>query len=852
MNFPLSWRALSLLSCALGLVGPIVAQSPFHFEGAANSYLPHQGPGAARVMTLFDRDGDGDRDLARLHDGPLLQLAENVDGALANLQTISLSGWTWSDGGLADGDFNLDGFPDLAVAGKRINGSTPLPTLRLFLGSASGTMTPQPDSILAVSPLRIRAGDLDGNGSDEILVLGRQNTRFEIFRPGGSANAVDVGEPIVDLLLEDFDGDGVLDLVLLTSNTGSGAQLRVWTGNGASAFVPARTFPAQSNPRRIFAVDVDDDGDLDVLTDDDLVGQVDLLVHRNDGSAVFSAPVRTTLIQQYWEVFDVVTETFAGDGHPDLLIGAGQSGNTGALFSALGDGAGGFSLHDALPLRAEDFELVDFDGDGSRDLVTVDGQVLTPARDGGLGGFRPAFSLDTLGAPATVAVDFDRDGIEDLALSDRDDPLVHLLRADGEGNLTLVATATLSAPTHSLVAGDVDGDGDDDLVGLTPGQVSTMPNNGSGQFAAPVTSPITGFVGYKVASGDLDGDGRLDLVLTDKRSSAASILLGRSDGGFDETTWDMGDIGGDIRLRDVTGDGQLDLVHVSAIDQKLVVRPGQGDGSFGASSRFSFPASSRYIAVGDVDGDQDDDVLVARNQGAVLLLNDGAGRFARSQVISGLPVSAEALALLDLDGDGDRDAVLLGAEVRSSMVLLENVGGTFVTSSPPIAVAAIDGCIPGAIGHGDFDADGRVDLVLSVHSTITGFSSVYVRWNRSNLHAHGVPTPGGNVQLELAASSRAGQMYVVLPSLRGTYPGLPLLGNEILPLNPDIALWGALGNTAFFRGFGGFLDSKGTAQAFLDLPPIGELEGLRADFAFITLDGFFLRPASNSARVTIL
>ncbi|MGY3090588.1 methionine-rich copper-binding protein CopC, partial [Hymenobacter sp. UYAg731] len=209
----------------------------------------------------------------------------------------------------------------------------------------------------------------------------------------------------------------------------------------------------------------------------------------------------------------------------------------------------------------------------------------------------------------------------------------------------------------SVVVGDIDGDGDLDLLTANLiGSVNIRLNNGMGVFSGN-TGVAVGTTTASVALGDLDGDGDLDLVTADYSSNTASVRLNNGTGQFNNgSNPGVGTNPTSVAVGDVDGDGDLDLLTANyGTTGTVSVRLNNGAGVFSGGSDPGVDSRPQSVAVGDVDGDGDLDLLTANGIGTVSVrLNNGAGVFSGGSN-PGVGTNPTSVAVGDVDGDGDLD-----------------------------------------------------------------------------------------------------------------------------------------------------------------------------------------------------
>jgi hypothetical protein len=463
------------------------------------------------------------------------------------------------------------------------------------------------------------------------------------------------------------NGDGNLDLV--AGNSGQTNKLYLNDGSGGFDATGTALGSETDTTRSVVLGDVDGDGDLDLIAGND--GQTNKL-YRNDGNGGFS--LVGNIGNQADPAWSVVLGDVDGDGDLDLIAGNRFATTDNKLY--LNDGSGGFAATGtAAGSETDDTESVvlgDVDGDGDLDLIAGNSnQTNKLYRNNGSGGFDATgtdVGSETDLTFSVVLGDVDGDGDLDL-IAGNSNQTNKLYRNDGSGGFDAIGTAVGSETdaTESVVLGDVDGDGDLDLIAGNRFTTNKLYlNDGSGGFPDAGT-PGTA-VGsesdntYSVVLGDVDGDGDLDLI-AGNFFGTNRLYLNNGSGSFDAFVTPEGgetDQTFSVVLGDVDGDGDLDLI-VGNADQTNKLYRNDGNGGFDA---FGTPVGSETdqtlsVVLGDVDGDGDLDLIAGNWFGTNrLYLNNGSGVFDAT----GTDVGSEtdftySVVLGDVDSDGDLDLV---------------------------------------------------------------------------------------------------------------------------------------------------------------------------------------------------
>jgi hypothetical protein len=490
--------------------------------------------------------------------------------------------------------------------------------------------------------------------------------------------------------------------------------------------------------------DVDGDLDADVLvgSQSGIVFQQNRL-YVNDGSAVFR-DATSQMPPMFLRTRSLALGDVDGDSDLDLLIGNGGSpflAQQNRLY--VNDGSGVFSdATTQLPSIVDNTQalaLGDVDGDLDLDILVGNGGGYLPGEqnrlhlNNGSGVFTDATNqlpplVDATGA--VVFGDFDSDLDLDLAIGN-DSQTDRLLLNDGSGIFTETTNhiPPFADNTQALAVGDVDGDFDLDLLLGILGQDRLYLNDGTGTFSdATLQLPQVFVYTQSVALVDVDGDGDLDGFMGNGYQSSSPyqnrLYLNDGSGLFSDGTAQLpqfADNTAAVALVDVDGDLDPDAFIGNGFPFQDRLQLNDGSGTFvdvTTDLRVPVPPSfdsTGAVALGDVDGDADLDVLAGNDNYPFgeqnrLYLNDGSGRF--SDATSQLPSVADvtgAVGFGDVDGDSDLDALIGNNFPDLNRLYLNDGAGSFsdaTTQLPTLPSSAQ------AIALGDVDADLDPDALI--------------------------------------------------------------------------------------------------------------------------------------------
>ncbi len=431
-----------------------------------------------------------------------------------------------------------------------------------------------------------------------------------------------------------------------------------------------------------------------------------------------------------------------GDGDLDLIAIASVSDQLKWYENTAGDGSAwtGHSISTSAD-GASSVGAGDLDGDGDLDIYCASGagdsvhwweNDGSPA-DGGwsvhgvYGGVHGAAWVD--------AGDMDGDGDLDLVGAAITDRAVMWWENDGtpaDGIWTEYPIIEVWDGAWSTRAVDMDRDGDLDILGsaILEDMIAWWENDGTpsdgGWIPRVVDNSFTGAHG--AVSGDLDGDGDMDIV--GAAMTANSISWWESDGSPADGGWTLHGIDTsfaqayDVALGDVDGDGDLDVLGAAQGDDEIAWW--ENDGTPGNGGWIKHVASTAFdgavsVASADLDGDGDLDILGTAHEADVLAWweNETIHRTAFFPTQSAHLIDGSfsgdveySTAVVDMDLDGDLDLIAVDP-TGQDIVWWESDGSPDDGGWSPHSVGMGAVLNKGAVAAADIDGDGDVDIFSS-------------------------------------------------------------------------------------------------------------------------------------------
>ena len=589
-----------------------------------------------------DVDNDGDQDIYITKNGTNRLYLNNGGGVFFDATSTHLPPEEDKDSyGAEFGDVDGDNDLDIVVAnGPGFEDSPGINCLYLNDGNgvyANATLTNMPDNNF--SSFDIKLGDVNGDGDLDIFVSNARgcnslylNNGAGVFTDVTSAHLPDEdGLSSTAAALGDIDGDGDLDIFIANNLIPGGQQNRLYINDGSGVFSDGTSnIPydeAQSNAVELG--DIDGDGDLDVVIANN---NNRTFLYENNGTGTFRY-ASSVLPPTYELTTNSATADVDGDGDLDIFfVTLGQNRlylNTGGEYIDV--------TSTNLPQEGDVgfiAEFGDMDNDGDLDLYIGRGHELNSVQDG-------------------------------------------LYLNDGSGIFTDV-TATHLPPfvseTWDIELGDVNGDGYLDVFCTGWDTNATTPldlitnilylNDGEAKFNLQTSHPFYSIFSMGGDLGDIDNDGDLDLILANENRTYLFINDGSAQ--FSEASSNIitPQVGSsDVNLNDIDNDDDLDLTLITDPGSELRIYINEG-GAFSYKDQTNAPGCMK-TEFADVNDDSYPDVAIMQPGPTLLYMNTGEGSFTDASAnLPGLDSNARNIIFGDVDSDGDMDLFIITPTVN--------------------------------------------------------------------------------------------------------------------------------------------------------------------------------------------
>jgi len=353
--------------------------------------------------------------------------------------------------------------------------------------------------------------------------------------------------------------------------------------------------------------DIDGDNDQDVL----IIGMNNYepkmaKLYVNDGSGNFSEVTDCSIKGGYRG--SMAFADVDGDNDPDVLISGLNELNEKIAYLYINDGSGHFTKESNTPFNKVAYGSIafaDIDGDNDPDVLMT-------------------------------------------GENNSDNPIAKLYINDGNGHFSEVTDCPFPGVTYSSVTfADMDGDDDPDVLisgknNSNQGISKLYMNDGSGHFSEATNTPFEGVYRGSVAFADMDGDNDPDLLITgydNSKSPISKLYINNGNADFTELTDTPfeGVYSSSVALADMDGDHNTDVLIMgmnSSSEQTTKLYLNDGSTHFTEVPNTPFDGVyNGFIAIADVDGDDDPDVLITGTNYA----NKAIAIAYRNTTVNGIP-----------------------------------------------------------------------------------------------------------------------------------------------------------------------------------------------------------------------
>jgi hypothetical protein len=312
---------------------------------------------------------------------------------------------------------------------------------------------------------------------------------------------------------------------------------------------------------------------------------------------------------------------------------------------------------------------------------------------------------------SVVVGDFNEDGHQDLAVSNKESADVAIYLGTGTGTFSDATFYGAGDGAKYIAVGDFDEDGHQDLAvaNADSDDIAILLGTGMGNFLSAAFYRA-GDEPWSVAVGDFNEDGHQDLAVTNENSGDVTILLGMGTGAFHGVgLYEVGIGPRSVAVGDFNEDSHQDLAVGNWSSDDVTILLGTGTGAFHSGFFYSAGNGPEEVTVGDFNEDGHQDLAVANewSDDVAVLLGTGSGIFSYTSFY-GAGDGPQSVTVGDFNEDGHQD-LAVAIKVTGEVAILLGMGtGTFLDATFYGA-----GEEPESVTIGDFNEDGHQDLAVA-------------------------------------------------------------------------------------------------------------------------------------------
>ncbi len=538
----------------------------------------------------------------------------------------------------------------------------------------------------------------------------------------------DFTKSLNDYLFVDINGDNHMDIISydrytidLYENTGSNSQFKrkKIIIDDLSVISSFNTF------------DFDNDGDMDIIA---ISGEDEKLVwYENlDSQGNFGTEQEIALTTNDFSLY-IFFKDIDGDNDDDLILidnNPFQSLNNIYWLENNGGANDNFTTQNQFSVSHLIEGFIDVDNDGDLDLYGFDNNDVFYYENLGNGSFSDSeVNAMNVNGPLKYATFYDIDSDNDLDIIYARQYFylkIAYVENDGFGNFgteQILEDVDSDTSVVTLGGGDIDDDGDEDILILLEEGLYKMENTGNDDYGDfTLIDRLFNLKTFK--TNDFDNDGDLDFFVV---SNGRSIALIEKENNSDEYKSPIyicanTDEANDVIAADINGNGTLDVVVASYNDGKIVwFESLNGEDYFSEQKIISIDADgAKRVKAADIDGDGDLDVVSISGRSSTGDIDkvswyenlDGQGTFGdQNTILEDSYDSPDGLLVFDIDNDGDNDVITSLSNWPDGDVIIwyENTDGQGSFDNEYIISTEVDGVKK--LLSADIDGDGDLDIV---------------------------------------------------------------------------------------------------------------------------------------------
>lgn len=649
-------------------------QTPFGFQ--THTIAIENGGDFIKVTTL-DFDHDGKMDILGLEKiGGIIYFFRNTGNQ--EFEKIPIGSGFVNNTSMEIADLNADGYLDVAT-GNIVDDKIDI----IFGTSDVNIYTKSANPITSDGPVQIHIADINNDQKPDLVVAGNasigivwyENLGLGVF--GGTPTTIESGiSGFTKILTLDIDGDGNLD-VLTARNLSNALKLYQNSSNGSS-FTNLTLLGATSGVTDISLGDINLDGKPDIVVVNNLSQEIFWL--KNIGDGTFSN--KNLIDNAIKGPFNIVAADFNGDQRIDIAATSLSFDSLYLYKNSYNDTNGTFSFDRVLIDRsyfpALDIKITDLDSDGDSDVITTDGSTILWHENQG-GHFLTHMIDDTVNDSTLLwPIDFDKDGNMDFVTNSVTDKTLTLYQNPGNQAFSRVPLILDTNYIKTFAIGDTDNDSDYDILigqGTNPGDIILYEQISPGAFSSHnLSSALSNPNSIAIFHGNADS--YLDFAASDQNGIWVFMSNPTTPNTFSSSQLNSDSGIKDLYRWDINQDGIDDLITTNFSGSSTTIKTYLGDGNSNITASWNLigsMAGKSILAFDDYNQSGKVDILATSNnqKNFSVYFHGSSNTFNEpDQVLMQNLYKAQCIRVADIDNDGKKE-YLISAPTPSMFMILK-------------------------------------------------------------------------------------------------------------------------------------------------------------------------------------